>query len=55
MTRKHFNAIAESLHIAYDRGDITRKGIELLADEVSRFNDNFDYPRFLNACGVERY
>lgn len=52
MTRKHFNAIADTLSVAYDRGDITREGIELIADGVGQFNDNFNYSRFLEACGL---
>lgn len=53
MTRKHFNAIADTLAVAYKRGDITSGGVELIANELGRFNDRFNYPRFLEACGVE--
>jgi hypothetical protein len=58
MTRKHFNAIADSLQDSKPHaGKNTivmmtwRHTVENMADTVGQFNDYFDRSRFMSACG----
>jgi len=64
MTRKHFEAIAQAFRKANDHPDLSRArgpamrlGIDIsmfaVADELAKFNPNFDRERFLAACEGE--
>ena len=51
MTKKHFEAFADK--IAQIEDNKTREYVALLVAEVCRrFNDNFDYDRFFEVCGI---
>lgn len=58
MTRKHFEAIAADIRVAYTEadGDAERYGVRMVANRlVTTFigmNPNFDRTRFLTACGL---
>lgn len=59
MTRKHFEAIAATLaqnKPATKRGNaykVWRKTVIDMSDSVGQFNDYFNRPRFLTACGLD--
>ncbi len=64
MTRKHFNAIADSLRFsrpivdltsAQGRGRLDQWQTDCLAmaDTCKSFNGRFDRDRFLGACSIE--
>jgi len=52
MTRKHFEAIAETIRNSNIGDDATAQIAYDLANTLERFNPNFDKHRFLKACGV---
>mgnify|MGYP003127839242 FL=1 len=52
MTRKHFQAIAETIseiENTYERENVALKFAKMLP----QFNGHFDRQKFLEACGVE--
>lgn len=51
MTRQHFKSIAKVINLIPDdsvRGYIARE----MAREISDYNRNFNYDRFIDACGA---
>lgn len=61
MTRKHFESIASNIKKElsyYAKADGTIETgiiaiVDTVADACAEHNNNFDYPRFLSACGLE--
>lgn len=60
MSRKHFNAVAESIRFRYlarERDAGEKNAIKLVAEDLAvtfkQINPNFDRGRFLAACGIE--
>lgn len=58
MTKKHFNLIALSLNGTRpeDNWDANKKvqwnlDVKVIANVCGSFNSNFDYHRFIDACG----
>ena len=47
MTRKHFKAIAEALKTS----KASLNTCQAIARELSAFNSQFNYAKFLEACG----
>ena len=47
MTRKHFRALAEALK----ESKASLATCQSIARTISQFNANFDYVKFLEACG----
>ena len=57
MSRKHFNALAESLkwHAEKLPPDLFWDLVDDIADVCARSNGRFDRQRFRRACGVDEY
>ncbi len=60
MSKKLFNALAKALsdgrpimHEDTDRYRQWAKDCKVVADVCSQFNDHFDYPYFMAACGIK--
>lgn len=52
MSRKHFKAFAEAISEITDRVERIRVA-QLVATVCKQSNSNFDYYKFMHACGVQ--